>query len=66
MVGLKTKEIGLPWPPPCLWEERGLRVTVAMPGDQTETGSSLDYFSFPVLQKAARSLGGFPSILLGF
>lgn len=66
MVGLRTKEIGLSWSTPSLWEERGLRVTVDMPGDQTETGSSPDYFSFLVLQKAAHSLEGFPGMLLGF
>lgn len=61
MVGLKTKEVDLSWFPPSLWEERGLRVTLDMPGDQRETGSSPDYFSFPVLQKAACSVKDFPA-----
>lgn len=55
--GLKTKETGLSWSLASLWEERGRRVTVDMPGDQTETGSSPDYFSFLVLQKAAPLTG---------
>lgn len=66
MVGLKTKGISLSWSPPFLWEERRLRVTGDKPGDQAETGSNPDYFSFPVLQKAGRSLEVFPSTLLGF